>query len=279
MTKIYFNGKIVDLKKAMINPYDLGILRGYGVFDVMRTINGKPFLLEKHYKRLKNSAEKLKLEVPFSEKDFRKIVEKLIQLNNFLNKDATIRTVLTGGVSPSAFLIQKPTCYILIERFAALPKEIFKKGAKVITIEYERYLPEAKITNYLEPIRHQAVKEKNGALEIIYVKNGKALEASTSNLFIIKNKSKNKKIITPKNNILKGITRGLVINLASEKFHVEERELLEKELRNADEVFLTATNKDIVPVVNIDGKKIGNGKPGEITKNLIAMFDEFLKTY
>lgn len=276
MTKIYFNGKIVDLKKAMINPYDLGILRGYGVFDVMRTANGKSFLLEKHYKRLKDSAEKLKLEVPFSEKDFRKIVEKLIQLNNFSNKNAIdIRTVLTGGVSPSAFLVQKPTCYILIERFPALPKEIFEKGGKVITIEYERHLPEAKITNYIEPIRHQDKKEKNSALEIIYIKNGKALEASTSNLFIIKNK----KIITPKDNILKGITRGLVINLASEKFHVEEREVLEKELRNADEVFLTATNKDIVPIINIDGKKIGNGKPGEITRVLMAMFSEFLKTY
>jgi len=270
----YFNGKITTIDKIKISPYDIGLLRGYGVFDVMVAFNQNPFILEAHYKRLQNSAKELKLKVPISQKDYRKIIEKLIQKNGY--KDSTIRTILTGGKSPDAFSIGNPTFFILIEKFHHYPEAIYQKGAKVITLEFERYRPKAKITNYVEAIRNQDIKKKQKALEIVFVKEGKVLEASTSNIFLCNNRT----LITTKERILLGTTRNLVIELAEKNgFKVEQREIKEAELLKSQEVFLTATNKNIVPIVNVDGKKIGNGKVGEKTQELMNILAQFIKNY
>jgi branched-chain amino acid aminotransferase len=267
----YFNGRITTINKINISPYDIGMLRGYGVFDVMAAFNSKPFLLKEHFKRLQNSARELKLKVPFSQNEYEKILDKLIKLNGF--KEATIRTIITGGISADAFSIGKLTAYILVEKFHDYPREIYQKGAKLISLEHERFCPHAKITNYVEAIRNQELKKKNKALEILFVKNGKVLEASTSNIFIVKNG----KIITTKEKILLGITRNLVIKLAKKEFELEERELSYHEVIKADEVFLTATNKHIVPIVKIDQHKIGNGKPGVVTSEVNKLYEEFRK--
>ena len=271
----YFNGKFLTFKKVKISPYDLGILRGYGVFDVMRTRNGKPFLLGDHWERLRNSAKELNLKVPANKRNFQEIITKLLKRNGF--RESVIRTVLTGGISKNGFNFEgRETFYILIEKFQPLPRECFTKGISVITLEYLRDIPEAKITNYIAAVKKQKEKNKRRALEIIYTSKGKALEASTSNFFIIKNG----KLITPKKNILFGITRKLVIKLAKENgFNVREKEIKTDELFSADEMFLTASNKDIVPVVKVDGKKIGNGKAGKITKDLMKIFQEFAENY
>lgn len=271
----HFNGKIVPVDKIKINPYDLGFLRGHGVFDVMCTANSKPFLLDEHWKRLRNSAKELGLKIPVSKKEFKKILKRLVFLNRF--KKATIRTVLTGGISTNGFsYCRNETFIIFIEKFKNLPNEIFEKGAKVVTHDHERHIPTAKSCNYVEAIRHQHKKTKSKSLEIIYTKNGKALEASTSNFFIVKRG----KIITPKDNILLGITRYLVIKIARQAgYVVQERDVKIKELYSADEVFLTATNKDIVPIIKVDDRKIAKGTAGEITKNLIKFFKDFTKKY
>lgn len=270
----YFGGKITTLDKVKISPYDIGLLRGYGVFDVMAAFNRKPFILEAHYKRLVNSAKKLKLKLPVSQKEYREIIEKLILKNG--HKDSTIRTIFTGGISSDAFSIGSPTFFILVEKFLYLPNAIYEKGAKVITHEFERYCPEAKITNYVEAIRHQDVKKKKGALEIVFVKEGKVLEASTSNIFFCNGK----KLVTTKEKILLGTTRNLVIELAKKNgFSVEEREFSLEELFEAEEVFLTATNKNIVPIVKVDDKKIGQGKVGEKTQELMKILTEYIKKY
>lgn len=181
----YFNGKITTLDKVSVSPYDIGMLRGYGVFDVMCTQNGKPFLLKEHFRRLKNSAGELKIKLPFSQEDYEKILEKLLKLNGF--EKSTIRTVITGGISGNAFSYSgRPTCYILIEKFQELPKVVFEKGVSVITLEFERHIPRAKMTNYVESIRNQGLKNRKKALEIVYLKNGEALEASTSNFLFSK---------------------------------------------------------------------------------------------
>jgi D-amino acid aminotransferase len=271
----YFNGKIVPFNKVQISPYDLGILRGYGVFDVMTTSNGKPFLLDEHWKRFLNSAKKVGLKIPISKEKYKKILKKLIKTNRY--KKYTLRTILTGGMSSDAFTYcGQETFYILAEKFVPLPKNLYENGAKVITSEYLRELPEVKTANYLHAIKNQDRKHKNGALEIAYVHKGKVLEAATSNIFIIKNNV----LITPKNNILFGITRNLVIRLARKMgYNVMERDIKIRELFLADEAFITATNKDIVPVVKVDNKKIGNGMPGKFTKDLIKVFAGFIKTY
>ena len=267
----YFNGKITTIDKISISPYDIGMLRGYGVFDVMAVFGKCPFLVKEHYKRLQNSAKELKLKVPFSLDDYERILKKLVVLNGF--KNSTTRTIITGGISADAFSIGKPTVYILVEKFHDYPKEIYQKGAKLVSLEHERFCPHAKITNYVEAIRNQELKNKNKALEILFVKNGKVLEASTSNIFIVKKG----KIITTKEKILLGITRNLVIKLAKNKFKLEEREISYQEVIKADEVFLTATNKHIVPIIKIDQHKIGDGKPGKITKEIDNLYEDFRK--
>lgn len=271
----HFNGKITTPDKVKINPYDLGFLRGHGVFDVMSTVNGKPFLLDEHWKRFQNSAKMLGLKIPVSGGEYEKIVRKLLKSNGL--KKSTIRTILTGGISLNgSTYCQNETFIIFIEKFHGLSEEVYAKGARVVTHDHERHIPTAKVCNYAEAIRHQGKKEKAGALEIIYVKNGKALEASTSNFFIVKNG----KLITVKEGILIGTTRNSVIRLARKAgYKIEERDIKIKELHSADEVFLTATNKDVVPVIKIDGKKVGDGKVGKNTKVLMELFRKFTLEY
>lgn len=271
----YFNGKITTSDKIKISPYDLGVPRGYGVFDVMCTKDGKPFLLKEHWKRLQNSAGKLGLKIPISEKNHKNAINKLIRLNGF--KKSSIGTVLISGVNKDSFILGgKDFFYILTEKFRSLPRKCFTKGANVITLEYLRDIPRAKTTNYIAAMKSQKEKNKKKALEIIYTSQGKALEASSSNFFIVKDG----KLITSKKNILLGITRKLTIKLARENdFNVCEREIKISELFSANEMFLTASNKDIVPVVKVNGKKIGNGKVGKTTKDLMKIFQNFAENY
>ncbi len=272
----YFNGEYLNLDQIKISPYDVGVLRGYGVFDVMTTQNKKAFLLDEHWTRLKNSAKTLNLEIPLSLDEYKKTISTLLEKNNF--SKSNIRTILTGGISCNAFVPEKKkeTFYILVEEAQNLPEKFYTNGAKVITINYKRNLPHAKITNYIMAIKHQKEKEENDALEIIYTKNNQALEATTSNFFIVRNN----KIITSHKNILHGMTRNLVLKLAKENnIKTEEREIKTEELLKADEVFLTASNKNIVPIVKINQVQIGNGQPGDITKKLMNIFSKFVKGY
>ena len=272
----YFNGKIVRADKALIHPNDLGILRGYGVFDVLKTVNGKIFLFDEHFKRLNDSADYLGVKLPVEKIEIEEVIKKLIARNK--TKQASIRIVLTGGRSADVmhFDSRTPTFYILVSEFKPLEPELFKNGIKLATVGHSRDAAEIKTTNYVEAVK--AINErqkKEKFFEILYVSDGKVLEASTSNFFVFIGD----KLITPKGNILKGITRNLVIKLAKKEFEVEERELKTEELALVTEAFIAATNKDIVPVVQIDDKKIGSGKPGNNTKRLMEIFEEFVRNY
>lgn len=274
-TYAYFNNKIVPLAKVRINPYDLGFLRGYGVFDFMVTANGKPFMPDDHWKRLELSAKELGLGIPMDRKKYDQIVQKLISLHKYERR--IVRTIITGGISSDGVTPSgKETCLILIEKAVSLPEKIYKNGAKVITVEYLRDCPRAKINNYVTAIKNIKNKKRNGALEILYTYNGKVLEASTSNFFIIKNGA----LVTPHENILHGITRKVILMLARKKrYKVIEREVSEKEIYSADEAFLTASNKFVVPVVKINSQKIGDGKVGKHTKVLMEEFAKFINKY
>ena len=262
--------------KALICPDDLGVLRGYGVFDVMKTVNGKIFLFDEHFKRLSDSADYLGVKLPAQKSEIEEAIKKLISKNKI--KQASIRIVLTGGRSADAMHLgsKTPTLYILVSEFKPLGLGLFKNGIKLVTVEHSRDAAETKTTNYVEAVRVINERQKKEKFfEILYVSNGLVLEASTSNFFAFVNG----KLVAPKDNILKGITRNLVIKLVKKEFEVEERPLKKRELDLAAEAFITATNKDIVPVVQIDGKKIGGGKPGKNTKRLMEIFAEFVKNY
>lgn len=269
----YFNGKTMELEKIKISPCDIGMLRGYGVFDVMRPINGKPFLVDKHWKRFVNSAKELKLEIPVNFEQYKKILEKLLKLNKSFN--LIFRTVLTGGISADAFSIGKPTFYILVEKYHAYPKDFYEKGVKVITLNFQRSNPEAKVTNYVEAIRNQKRKIKEKAFEILYIKDGQVSEFSTSNIILVINNV----LVTPRDNVLSGTMRNIVLKLARKKYKIEKRIVWEKELKKAQEIFLTAGNKQIIPVVQIDNWKVGDGRVGENTKILMQMLEDYMKNY
>ncbi len=272
----YKNGKIKKMKDILISPYDLGFLRGYAIFDVSRTTkDGKIFLLEEHYKRIKNSTKELSIKFNLSKEEFKDIVKKLLLKNNL--KEAIIRVIITGGKSSDGFDFKdNSTVLILIEKIKLPNKNILEQGVNLVSLEYSRNYSKIKHTNYIEAIKNQSLKKKFKAFEILYIKNKIVFECSTANIFIIKKNI----IYTPKDGILFGITRQLVIDLIKKNnFKIKEKVIKEKELYSADEVFITATNKNILPVVKINNKKINNKLVGENTKKLISLFKEFENNY
>ncbi len=273
---IWINGKIEPADKPVVLINDIGFLRGYGIFDFMRTYNGKIFRYPEHYKRFVNSAKLLDLKVAVKEKDLEQIIYKLIKKNGL--QDASVRLLMTGGPAINGILFNPatPTFAILIEDIYDLPAKLFKTGAKLMTFDYQRLIPEAKNLNYIWAVKLQEEKKKRGAIEILYTSNGEILECSTSNFFLVKKG----KLITTKAGILHGITRQAVIELTKKlKLEVIERPIKVSELKTTDEVFITATNKNILPIVKIDSLKIGSGVPGPITKTLLTKFEELIKRY
>jgi len=264
----YFQGAITQFDKAHISLNDLGVLRGYGVFDFYRSYNGKPFHLKEHYARFQNSARSIGLTVPVSFKNFEKITLDLLKKNKV--KDASFRAVLLGGPVQNSLAPARPTFYILNEEAYAPTDEQAKNGVSLMVHEYLRYIPEAKTTNYMEAVKMQKEKIKQKAYEILYVLNGEVLECSTSNIFMIKGKH----LITPKKNILKGITRKVILKIAKKDFIIEERDVEIYELLLADEVFISGTNKEILPIIKVGKKVIGNGKVGEKTKLLMKLWKD-----
>ena len=274
-TYAIFNGKIIKKEKIKISPYDLGVLRGYGVFDVMRAEKENPILAKNHYEKIKQSAKIIGIEIPFGFEEFEKKTRKLLQKNK--QKSSLVRTVVTGGISLDAITFSgKPTWYILTEKYRPLAKQIYQKGVKIIFLNYQRDNHQAKITNYIFSIKNQPLKKKKKAFEIIYVKDGKILEGSASNIFMVKSG----KIFTSRQGIFSGCTRGLVIHLAKKrKIGVKEKEIFQEDFLTADEIFLTGSGKGIVPVTQVENLKIKNGQVGEITKILMDDYDQFVKNY
>ena len=280
MKYCYLNGKIIETVKASISPYDVGFLRGFGVFDVMKTFNGKPFLINEHVARFFRSAGEINLKLPITQNKMAEIIHDLLRKNG-VNKsgdeDVIIRSVLSGGVASDGFTYNpdSPTLIILIEKFYPLGENIFKKGAEIITLDFQRHFPGAKITDYKAALKMQETKNKLKAFEIVYSPKGKILEGTTSNIFaFIKGK-----LVTPKEDILVGSTRNLVIQLSKPFFSVEEGAISYKQLLGADEVFLTATNKDIVPIIKVDDKKINGGKVGKNTRLLMKEFKKYTDNF
>lgn len=275
MTKFfYLNGKLVPENQAKISVYDLGLVRGYAVFDFLRTYNSRPFYLDDHLKRLLNSAELIGLTHNYTLNSLRKIVLKTLKKNNL--KEANIRIILTGGYSKDFITPSRPNLIVMITPVKDLPEKFYKKGGELITKIAERILPQAKTTIYTEFVKFLQLAKKKGAIEVLLLnQEKKILECTTSNFFAVQNK----KLITPSlEQILSGITRKVVINLAKKlKIPVIERDIFYNEIKNFAEVFITATNKEILPIVQIDKIKIGNGKVGELTKILMREFRRLTK--
>ncbi len=265
----YVDGEFLPADRAVIPVDDLAILRGIGVFDLLRTYGGKPFFLKEHVSRLINSAREINLEIPWSHDQMCRIVLETLEKNAL--EEANARIIVTGG-SSTDFMTPTgmPRLLVLVSPLPKLPEWWHSKGVQVITMTAKRNIPDAKSIDYLPAAMALRQAKEQGAIEAIYVdSSGNALEGSTSNLFIfVKGR-----LVTPGEGILSGITRKVVLDLAREKYTVELRQVPRSEMLSAQEVFITGTNKGLVPVVQVDDTIIGNGRPGSRTRTIMAMLE------
>ena len=265
MATYYVDGQFLPASKAVIPIDDLAIMRGLGVFDLLRTLNGKPLFLKEHIMRLEDSARRIGIALPWSRTELIRVVMEVLHRNSF--KESNIRIVVTAGSSPDYLTPQgKPRLLVLVTRAPALPTRWYTDGVKIITFFSERNIPGAKSIDYVPAtIALKQARDQN-AIEAVYVdRNGQVLEGTTSNLFAFFNGT----LVTPDSGILNGVTRKTVLDLAEKRGPVDLRDLGLAELLTADEVFLTGTNKMIVPVVQVDDTAIGDGRPGRHTQDLM----------
>jgi branched-chain amino acid aminotransferase len=268
MDVYYIDGDFVPAEKAALSVNDLAVLRGYGVFDFLRTYNGKPFCLGAHTERLLNSAKLIGLEVPWSQEVLCDIVMETLSRNH--HDEYNIRLVVTGGGSADMITPEnRPRLLVLVTAVFKFPEWWYTEGVKVITAPVERYIPEAKSINYIPGIMALAKARQQGAIEAIFVDHlGRALEGTTSNYFAFRNGQ----LLTPEDGILKGVTRKVVLELTQAAYKPQFSDISLEELKKSDEVFLTSSNKEIAPVVKIDDTVIGEGRPGTETQAIMQLF-------
>ncbi|MGI9569208.1 MAG: aminotransferase class IV, partial [Desulfobulbia bacterium] len=257
----YIDGHYVDESEAVLPVTDLAILRGYAVFDFLRTYNGRPFHLEAHLRRLRNSATLIGLGCPWSLEDLVNIVDQTLAKNN--NAESNIRLLITGGDSEDSISPgQNPRLLVMVRPVIPFPEIWYTEGIKIITARMNRYIPGAKSTDYIRAIVTLQDAQSAGAIESVYVnKADQVLEGTTSNLFIVRDNS----VITPADEILPGITRDVLLDLLKQELPLELRPVSRQELLESDEVFMASSTKEVVPVVQVDDQNIGNRTPGPVS--------------
>jgi branched-chain amino acid aminotransferase len=274
MSMFYINGEYVAENAATLNVRDLAILRGYGAFDFLRTYGGQPFRLDKNIARLRRSCELLELDMPWTDDEVHAIVLETLRLNQHESDEFNIRLIVTGGVSSDNITPDgEPSLIVLVQPAKPLPATWYENGVKVISVKNDRILPASKSIMYTPAIVAQKQARKVGGVEALYKdSDNNVLEGTTVNVFAIVGNT----LITPPTDgrILPGITRMTILELAKDYYTIEQRDLPYSELLAADEVFITAANKQVVPVVTVDDHTIGDGKVGEGTQHIMALFAE-----
>ena len=274
MNIYYVDGEFVPAHRAMIPVDDLALVRGIGVFDLLRTYHGKPYFLSEHVDRLLASARSIDLELPWRHSEICRVALETLSRNNL--EEANIRIIVTGGssddfMSPAG----KPRLIVLVTPLPKLPEQWYRLGIKVITRKIRRINPGAKSINYLTAAMALRHAQAQGAVEVLYLDgDDHVLEGTTSNVFAFFDG----RLVTPEQGILSGITRKVVLEIAAEHFSIERRDLPRQELLKAQEVFITGTNKGLVPVVDVDGSRIGNGRPGAVAGRITALLEARLKS-
>ncbi len=279
--KVYLNGRLVDKKDARVSVFDHGFLYGDGVFEGIRAYNCLVFKLKEHIERLFESAHHIMLNIPLSREKMEAAIIRTLKANKL--RDAYIRVVVSRGEGDLGLDPRKcagsETVVIITDKITLYPKELYSRGMSIITVPTVRNIPEAlnpqiKSLNYLNNILGKIEAINSGYQEALMLNHlGFVAECTGDNIFIVKDK----KLITPPSymGILKGITRDTVMGIARKlKVPVSEEVLTRHQLYVSDECFLTGTAAEIVPVVEIDKRKIGEGKPGPITRKIM---DEFRK--
>lgn len=278
--KVFINGKFIAKDKAKISVFDHGLLYGDGVFEGIRSYKSLVFKLKEHIDRLYESAHTIMLDIPMSKAQMIQAVINTLKANKL--KDAYIRVIVTRGVGDLGLdprKCRKASIIIITDNIVLYPKELYQKGLEIITVPTVRNLssavdPQIKSLNYLNNIMAKIEAINSGYQEAIMLNSmGFVAECTGDNIFLIKDKQ----LYTPPQSMgtLRGITRDAVIAVAkAAKIKTQESVLTRHEVFNADELFLTGTAAEVIPVVKVDGRNIGNGKPGKITRQLLKEFNK-----
>jgi len=276
--KIYISGKFYDKENAKVIVYDLGLLFGDGVFEGMRSYGGKVFRLKQHLERLWASAKAIWLKIPISQEEMAKAVNDTLATNSI--KDGYIRLVVTRGAGALGLDPNKcsdPQVIVIADHIQLYPKEMYENGLEIITASTIRnhsaaLSPRIKSLNYLNNIMAKIEGLQAGCVEALMLNaKGEVAECTGDNVFVVRKGV----LMTPPIDagILEGITRDAVIELAEEsKIPVQQVALTRHDIFIADECFLTGSAAEVIPVVKLDSRVIGDGKPGPITKRLIERF-------
>jgi branched-subunit amino acid aminotransferase/4-amino-4-deoxychorismate lyase len=275
MQRLYnLNGTLIPAAEASLPVNDLAIIRGFGIFDFFLVWDHIPLFLDDYLDRFFRSAELLNMEIPTSKERFRQQVLEVIEVNKA--PMAGIRLVMTGGSSPDSYTPVEPNVIIMHHDYKPFPDSVYTNGIKLLTQEFQRDLPEVKTTNYANGIRLIPKLKAAGATEPLYHDKGYVKEAVRSNFYIVKEDGT---IVTAEADILFGITRKHLLRVAEKSFKVEVRPLALDEVWAAKEAFITGSNKGVMPVTRIDDHQFGDGKPGPVTKQLMADFDAYRQQY
>ena len=276
--KIYLDGNLVDSAEAKISVFDHGLLYGDGIFEGIRLYGGNVFRLDEHLERLEYSAKAILLKLPWSRKEISDAICATCRANGLT--DGYIRLVVTRGVGDlglSPWLCPKPSIFIIADKIALYPKEHYEKGLEIVTVATRRMNPAAlspaiKSLNYLNNIMAKIEARQAGALEPNMLNDqGLVAECTGDNIFIVHKG----RILTPsaQQGALQGITRDTIFAIAKEiGVAIEEHDMTRYDVWNADEVFLTGTGAEVIPVVRLDGREIGDAKPGPVFAKVLAAF-------
>jgi branched-chain amino acid aminotransferase len=281
--KVYINGHLYDKQDAKISVYDHGLLYGDGVFEGLRIYGGKVFRIQDHLDRLWHSAKAIWLEIPLSMQDLAQAVEKTVQANGLV--EGYVRLVVTRGAGTLGLdpnFTSNPQVIIIADRISLYPQEYYEKGLEIITVSTIRNHPAAlsprvKSLNYLNNILAKIEGLQAGCVEALMLNHrGEVAECTGDNIFLVTRGQ----LLTPSIDagILEGITRAVVLELAIEAgIPVREIPLTKHDVYIADECFLTGSAAEVVPVVKVDSRRIGDGHPGPITRRLMTRFHEITR--
>lgn len=277
MNIVYLNGNYLPQEKATISIMDRGFLFGDGVYEVIPVFNGKFFGFDEHIARLEKSLQSIEIKNPHTPPEWKIIFETLLEKNKKTAGNYSCYCQVTRGADKErSHLFSNqltPTVVAFISPFKSKTAEQMEKGFSAITEEDSRhgncYI---KAVNLLPNILHMQKAHRQEAIEAILIRDGNAMECTSSNLFIVKNNQLITPPLSPK--ILSGVTRSYIIKLAHQN-HIDcvERNITVNELKNADEIFITGSVKEVCPIVMLDDQLVGNGKVGPLSKKMVALYE------
>jgi branched-chain amino acid aminotransferase len=278
---VYVNGKIAPADQAVVPVYDHGFVYGEGVYETLRTYNRVPFLYDRHMRRLRQSAERLLLDVPFDDATLLQWIEQTIAAAGELD-EAYIRVLLTRGVGDLTYDPKStpiPSTVVIVKPLEPPAARVYNDGIRISLVDMLRNHPKSvnpiiKSNNLLNNALAMQAAYRAGAEEALMCNyRGELTECSQANFFMVRGGA----ALTPKSNagLLEGVTRAFIFELGKELgIDVRDEVLVPKDLETADEMFITSTTRELSPVVNVDGRTVGSGKPGPVTKRLLGLYQQ-----